>query len=37
LQNIDTILGKFSFNDKRDPVHTPVVQIVKSGKFELFK
>jgi branched-chain amino acid transport system substrate-binding protein len=37
LQNIDTVLGKFSFSDGREPQHTPVVQIVKGGKFDLFK
>ncbi len=36
-KDLDTVLGKFSFNEKRDPVHTPVVQVIKDGKFELFK
>lgn len=30
-------LGLFSFNDKRDPVHEPVVLVVKDGKFEVFQ
>ena len=36
-KDLDTVLGKFSFNEKRDPVHFPVVQTIKNGKFELFK
>ncbi len=36
-KDLDTVLGKFSFDEKRDPVHTPVVQEVKNGKFELFR
>jgi branched-chain amino acid transport system substrate-binding protein len=35
--NADVPLGTFSFTDQREPVHPPVVQIVKNGKFELFK
>lgn len=37
IKDLDTVLGKFSFNEQRDPVHTPVVQMIKNGKFELFK
>jgi branched-chain amino acid transport system substrate-binding protein len=37
LKDVDTVLGKFSFNESRNPVHTPIVQIVKNGKFELYK
>lgn len=33
---LKTPLGLFSFNDKRDPVHEPVVLVVKDGKFEVF-
>jgi branched-chain amino acid transport system substrate-binding protein len=35
-KDLDTVLGKFSFDAHRDPVHPPVVQIIKDGKFELF-
>lgn len=35
-KDLDTVLGKFSFTDAREPVHQPVVQVVKNGKFELF-
>jgi branched-chain amino acid transport system substrate-binding protein len=37
IKDLDTVLGKFSMNEKRDPVHPPVVQIIKNGKFELFQ
>ena len=33
----DTVLGNFSFTDKRDANHPPVVQIVKDGKFDILK
>ncbi len=36
-KDLDTVLGNFSFDEKRDPVHSPVVQTIKNGKFELFK
>jgi len=32
-----TILGDFSFDQNRDPVHPPVVQVLSGGKFELFQ
>lgn len=32
---ISTVLGDFSFLDTRDANHTPVVQVVKGGKFEV--
>lgn len=35
-KDLDTVLGKFSFTDAREPVHQPVVQVVKNGKFDLF-
>ncbi|MDQ6694538.1 MAG: ABC transporter substrate-binding protein, partial [Chloroflexota bacterium] len=35
--NIPTVLGTFSFTDKRDANHAPVVQIVKDGKFDVLK
>jgi branched-chain amino acid transport system substrate-binding protein len=37
IKDLDTVLGKFSFNEKREPVHPPIVQVIKNGKFELFK
>jgi branched-chain amino acid transport system substrate-binding protein len=35
--SVDTVLGKFSFTDARDANHTPVVQIVKDGAFDVLK
>ena len=37
IQNFDTILGSFSFNDVGDAVYDPIVLIVKDGKFEIFE
>ncbi len=37
IKDLDTVLGKLSFNAQRDPVHPPIVQIIKNGKFELFQ
>jgi branched-chain amino acid transport system substrate-binding protein len=34
---VPTVLGPFSFTDKRDANHPPVVQIVKDGNFDLLK
>jgi len=34
---VPTVLGIFSFDANRNPVHPPVVQIVQDGKFTLFK
>ncbi|HET6313388.1 MAG TPA: ABC transporter substrate-binding protein [Chloroflexia bacterium] len=34
---VPTVLGPFSFTDKRDADHPPVVQIVKDGAFEILK
>lgn len=36
-KDMDTVLGKFSFDANRDPLHTPVVQVVKGGQFALFE
>ena len=36
IKDLDTVLGKFSFTPERDAEHTPVVQIVKGGKFAVF-
>ena len=35
-KDLDTVLGKFSFTSGRDAEHTPVVQVVKGGKFAVF-
>jgi branched-chain amino acid transport system substrate-binding protein len=37
LKDVPTVLGSFSFDASRNPVHPPVVQIVQDGKFTLFK
>lgn len=36
IKDFPTPLGNFSFDANRDPVHTPVVLVVKDGKFALF-
>ncbi len=35
IKDFPTPLGTFSFTDARDANHTPIVQIVKDGKFEV--
>lgn len=37
IKDFDTVLGKFSFTESRDAEHTPVVQVVKGGKFALLE
>jgi branched-chain amino acid transport system substrate-binding protein len=37
IKDLDTVLGKYSFDQGRNPVHEPIVQIIKNGKFELFQ
>src|SRR5919202_1187110 len=37
IKNLSTVLGSFSFDEHRDAVHPPVVQVVKGDKFELFE
>lgn len=37
LSTIDSPLGVFSFDENRDPVHSPVVQTIVNGEFVLFK
>jgi branched-chain amino acid transport system substrate-binding protein len=37
LKDVPTVLGSFSFDASRNPVHPPVVQIVQDGHFTLFK
>jgi branched-chain amino acid transport system substrate-binding protein len=36
IKDMDTLLGKFSFTEERNAEHSPVVQIVKGGKFAVF-
>lgn len=36
IENFPTPLGDFSFDENRDPVHTPVVLVVRDGEFALF-
>jgi branched-chain amino acid transport system substrate-binding protein len=36
IKNFEGVLGSFSF-EGREPKHTPVVQVVKNGKFEVFQ
>ncbi len=33
IKNMETPLGSFSFDDKGEPSHEPIAQIVKDGKF----
>jgi len=35
IQNLDTVLGTFSFTAGRDANHPAVVQVVKDGKFQI--
>ncbi len=37
IKDLDTPLGKYSFDANRDPLHEPVVLIVKDGKFQVFQ
>ena len=37
IENLDTILGAFSFDANGNAVYDPVVLIVKDGKFEVFE
>jgi branched-chain amino acid transport system substrate-binding protein len=37
IKNFDSPLGQFSFDANRDPLHAPVVLIVKNGKFEVYQ
>ena len=36
-EGLDTVLGKFSFNEVGDAVYDPIVLRVKGGKFEVFE
>ena len=37
ITDLDTILGKFSFNAVGDAVYDPIVLIVKNGEFQVFE
>jgi len=37
ISNFTTPMGSFSFTENREPVHPAVVQIVKNGRFTIFK
>ncbi|MDE2998774.1 MAG: ABC transporter substrate-binding protein [Gemmatimonadota bacterium] len=37
IRNLDTILGRFSFNEAGDAVYDPIVLIVRDGEFEIFE
>jgi branched-chain amino acid transport system substrate-binding protein len=37
IKDFPTPLGVFSFDEARDPLHSPVVLIVQEGKFALFE
>ena len=36
ITNLNTILGKFSFDAKGDAIYNPIILIVRNGKFEVF-
>ncbi len=35
IRNLDTVLGRFSFDENGDAVYDPVVEIVRNGRFEV--
>jgi branched-chain amino acid transport system substrate-binding protein len=35
IEDFDSPLGEFTFDDDRNPVHEPLVQIVRNGQFEV--
>ena len=37
LSDLDTVLGKFSFNTVGDTVYDPIMLIVKDGEFHAFE
>jgi branched-chain amino acid transport system substrate-binding protein len=37
LRNLDTVLGTFSFDENRDPIHDSVPVTVKDGRYVLFQ
>ena len=36
IKDLPTVLGNYAFDEGRNPVHTPIVQMVQDGKFTLF-
>ena len=36
-RDLDTILGKFSFDANGDAIYNPIILIVRNGKFEVFE
>ena len=36
VENLDTVLGKFSFDANGDAVYDPIVLVVRDGSFEMF-
>ncbi len=37
LRNLDTVLGTFSFDENRDPIHPSVPLMVRDGRYVLFQ
>ena len=37
IRNLDTVLGRFSFDENGDAVYDPVVEIVRNGRFEVLE
>jgi branched-chain amino acid transport system substrate-binding protein len=37
IKDLDGVLGKFSFNDRRDPVHPSVTLVVKDGQYTVLQ
>lgn len=37
VKDLDGVLGKFSFNEKRDPVHPSVTLVVKDGQYTVLQ
>ena len=35
IRNLDTVLGRFSFDEDGDPVYEPVVEVVRNGRLEI--
>lgn len=35
IRNLDTVLGRFSFDENGDAVYDPVVEVVRNGRFEV--
>jgi branched-chain amino acid transport system substrate-binding protein len=37
IKDLDGVLGRFSFNEKRDPVHPSVILVVKNGQYTVLE